>query len=413
MTATITKGEIGVGDLKPYPGNARRGDIEKIRASLRAHGQYRSIVVQKSTGYVLAGNHTLQAAIAEGIKTLMCDVVDVDDETARKINLVDNKSNDDAGYDTEALAELLNSLDGDFEGTGFEQEDLDALLRDLQVDPGAKGDTAPGEPPEQPVTQMGDVYVLGDHRLMCGSCGDRGALAILCDGLKVDLFVTSPPYNQKLETFKASGMRKGGSNWIDRMAGAYEDSMPEEEYQRLQAELIDLLAEFAAEHASFFYNHKPRYRDKKVVLPTDWLRECKNWALRQEIVWDRCGAIALNARMFMPHDERIYWLTLDDNFTFHSTAKIKAWGTIWRITQPIEIRVSAPFPIELPERCMRACAEPGSVVMDPYGGTGTTLIAAENLGHRGLTMEINPAYCDVIVDRWERHTGRKAERIPA
>lgn len=403
---------VKVTELHPYPGNARRGDVDVIAKSLEVHGQYKPIVVQGSTGYVLAGNHTLEAATRLGWTEILVTTLDCDDDTARKINLIDNRSNDVAGYDDEALAALLNDLEGDFAGSGFEQDDLDELLKGLQAEPGSKGDTTAadlGALGEQ-VTQPGDIWILGEHRLMCGSASDAGALEILANGEKVDLFITSPPYNQKLETFKASGMRKEGSNWIDRMAGAYSDSMPEPEYQKSQVEVLDGLSAIAAPHASFFYNHKPRYRDKQVILPVDWLRELEHWAMRQEIVWDRCGAIALNARMFMPHDERIYWLTLDDDFVFDSKAKIKAWGTIWRITQPIEIKVSAPFPIELPERAMRACANPGSVVMDPYAGTGTVLIAAENLGHRGLAMEINPAYCDVIVDRWQRHTGRKAER---
>lgn len=395
---------VNVDKLTPYPGNARIGDVGTIRESLRTLGQYRPIVVQKSTGHILAGNHTWQAAKEEGYTEIDVTYVDCNDEQARKIVLVDNKANDKGGYNKDALAELLSGLEGDFEGTGFNPDELTKLLDEL-APKGGDGDTGSGfgGPPR---VQPGDVWVLGQHRLMCGDSTELGDLGILLNGDAARLVVTSPPYNQKLDAFKPSGMQKENPAWVERMAGAYEDSRPEDEYQDEQVALLDSLVHFTGEDASIFYNHKHRYRDREVVSPlVEWLTRLENWRLRQEIVWDRQGSITLNAKMFMPCDERIYWLTRGDKFVFNDTPEVKAYSTVWDIAPRADVKVSAPYPIELPQRCIQASSMRDDIVLDPYGGSGTTLMACENLGRRGYMLERNPAYCDVIIARWEAVSG--------
>lgn len=128
---TLTVKQLPVNSLIEHPDNARRGDIESIKESLEAHGQYKPIVVQESTNYVLAGNHTLRAATALGWKRIAASVIDVDDATARKILLVDNRTSDLGAYDEAELTALLNSLDGDLLGTGYEEGDLNARLAAL------------------------------------------------------------------------------------------------------------------------------------------------------------------------------------------------------------------------------------------------------------------------------------------
>jgi ParB-like nuclease domain len=130
IPATLRKLAVDIDSLKPYPGNARRGDLDVIQASLRLHGQYRAIVVQKSTRYILAGNHTWMSAKAEGWKKIAATFVDVDDIEARRINLIDNRAADLGDYDLGALADQLSSLP-DLDGTGYGQEAMDRLLEDV------------------------------------------------------------------------------------------------------------------------------------------------------------------------------------------------------------------------------------------------------------------------------------------
>jgi hypothetical protein len=134
MAKIIESRSVAIDALNPYPGNARRGDVESIRESLRVNGQYRPIVVQASTDHILAGNHTWMAAMEEGWTEIQVTYIECDDTEARRIVLVDNKSNDDAAYNDEALAQLLKELNGDYAGTGFESADLDNLLVTLGTD---------------------------------------------------------------------------------------------------------------------------------------------------------------------------------------------------------------------------------------------------------------------------------------
>lgn len=132
----VRTADIPLDELTPFPGNAKRGDVDQIRASLRKNGQYRSLVVREIPNgplIVLAGNHTLQALTAEGHPTARCEIVVCDDNTARRINLADNRTAELGEYDNDALAELLSYLDGDYEGTGYTDKDVDALITPVQM----------------------------------------------------------------------------------------------------------------------------------------------------------------------------------------------------------------------------------------------------------------------------------------
>lgn len=397
---------VPLAEVRTYPGNARRGNLDVIQGSLRELDQYKDILVQKSTGYILAGNNTYLAAHAEGRDSIDIAIIDVDDKVAHKIVLIDNKANDDATYDKDALAKLLESLGGDFTGTGFEQPDLDKLLDSL-----ATTDEKVDVVPPVPVvanTNPGDVWLLGRHRLVCGDATSRDDLSLLMDGELARLIVTSPPYNQGLNNFKASGMQKENPAWVERMADSYNDDRPELDYQAEQVAAMTEWMGFTADDGALFYNHKIRYRDKQVIHPyAAWIIDTP-WRLRQEIIWDRQGSITLNARMFMPCDERIYWLTKTADFIFNDEADIKAYSSVWDIAPKVDVPVSAPFPTELPKRCIEAASLRNDIVLDPYGGSGTTLIAAEIMHRRAFVIEMNPAYCDVIITRWETLTGEKA-----
>ena len=268
-------------------------------------------------------------------------------------------------------------------------------------------------PPDTPDSQFGYIYDLGDgHRLLCGDCTIPEHMAALFGDDRARLIVTSPPYNQSLDSFQTSGfMAEKADPWVERMASAYHDTRDEIEYQTEQVDVLDSLFAVTTEDASVFYNHKNRYRDTEVVSPYEWLRRTK-WKVRQEIVWERAGSLTFNARMFAPNDERIYWLRRGGEFVWNDSTEIKSWFTVWRMTQKVESSVSAPFPIELPSRAIQACSEPGDVVLDPYGGSGTTLIAAAQYGRRCFLIERDPAYCDVIRKRYEMFVNDRASRLP-
>lgn len=214
--------DLDLSSLTRFPGNARRGNVGEIRKSIRRHGQYRALVVRAHDGKftVIAGNHTADALEAEGHETARCELIECTDGEARRIALSDNRLGELPGpdgkrYDDEALAELLSSLDGDYEGTGWAEEDLAALLGDdgepgLPAGGGAPGGPAPGEPdpadelpgpPAEPVTQPGDLWLLGPHcRLLCGDSTSPDDVKRVTGGRTVTMIHADPPYGMGKES---------------------------------------------------------------------------------------------------------------------------------------------------------------------------------------------------------------------
>lgn len=154
LLETITR--VRIADLVQYPGNAKRGDVPAIRASLEENDQFAPVVVQKSTMYVLAGNHTVQAAGQAGWEEIDAVVVDVDDRRALKINLAANRTADRGGYDTDARAALLTLLEGDYEGTGYGPEDIEKFTKIMEEMP------EPGDAPSEDFDHVWGVIITCD-----------------------------------------------------------------------------------------------------------------------------------------------------------------------------------------------------------------------------------------------------------
>ncbi len=212
----------------------------------------------------------------------------------------------------------------------------------------------------------------------------------------VNCVVTSPPYNQRLETFKPSGMTaRDNSAWASRMANAYFDSKPEHVYQAEQVQLLAYLYECAADNGSVFYNHKLRWRDGELIDPRRWI-EFSEWRLRQDIIWRRDGSLTLNAKMFPPCDERIYWL---DKGRHKWNQEAVKFLNVWDINSEKKSMHAVAFPVEIPQRCILATCDAGDLVIDPCMGSGTTLVAARRLGMRAIGVEVEQRYCEMAVER--------------
>jgi len=211
----------------------------------------------------------------------------------------------------------------------------------------------------------------------------------------VDLVVTSPPYNQKLNTYnkRASGMHKT-NNFLLKQKDAYFDDLPEEEYQQQQIEVLNHLYRIIKPDGSIFYNHKNRIRESCVVTPWSWISKTK-LKVRQEIIWDRGGSMTHNARMFPPSDEKIFWL-YKDSFRWY---KVKSYMSVWKMTPNRNTGHVAPFPEDLPARCVNATTQIGDVVFDPYSGSGTVCYVAAKMQRRWFGCDINPDYCSSSTKR--------------
>lgn len=228
------------------------------------------------------------------------------------------------------------------------------------------------------------IETIGPATLYLGDCRE-----ILPSLPKVEVVVTSPPYNLVKEN---SG---GSTNSLKSLEGVYDewyaDEMPEDEYQAWQKEVVAICMERCT--GSVFYNHKVRYawgRRGAVYHPLDWLRGFPLWC---EIIWDRCGSLAVNVPRFAAQDERIYQIGRPAVWN-----KTKA-TSIWRIPpQSVDGHVCA-FPVELPRRCIEATTEPGHTALDPFMGSGTTGVAAMELGRKFIGIEREPKYFDIACRR--------------
>lgn len=422
MTETYEDQEYRIADvaeLREHPDNPREGDVGAISVSIEANGMYGALVVQKSTMYVLAGNHRLKALKALGRKRVPIIVRDVDDATAMRILLGDNRHSDLARYDEAKLAELLMAaaLDGNLEGTGYDGDDVDQLLTDARRDLLPVGAEDGPVLPKKPRSKPGELYELGPHRLLCGDATSPDDAARLMDGEHASLLFTSPPY--------------GDARDYDTTAGA--DLTP--------ASLALFLPAFA-EHADLIAVNLGILRKNQALVRywDDYIAAAEEAGLKLLAwnIWDRgrTGTVIQQTMMFPLHHEFIFVFgertvklnrrmpnktagssergvairekdgvyRRPRNYTVRDYSALPSVTTLGPATGNRDSRGDHPavFPAALPEAYILAASDRDEIVIDPFAGSGTTMLAAHTAGRRCYMTEISPAYCDVIRDRWEQ-----------
>lgn len=208
---------------------------------------------------------------------------------------------------------------------------------------------------------------------------------------KVDAMVTSPPYN-----LGANKWDLGGGGRVGRDAGiGYPDNLPHDDYMQCQIDVLNAAYAVASDGASFFYNHKIRTKDGRVIHPYEWL-SCSRWTIRQEIVWDRGSTHNFEPSLFWNVDERIWWLTKGKPILGGPIGK----PSIWRIWGPLpNTEHPAPFHEEIPYSCLAALGNRGIRVLDPYMGSGTTGVVAVKLGHPFIGIEKEERWFDLSCRR--------------
>lgn len=211
----------------------------------------------------------------------------------------------------------------------------------------------------------------------------------------IDITVTSPPYNKRN---KSHGWLVTKEKYSD-----YDDHLPEDEYQEWQIELLNELERITKPGGSVFYNHKIRWDDGKLIHPFEWISKSK-WNIRQEIVWDRMIAANMRGWRFWQVDERIYWLYKPvGNYLIGKEiiAKHAKFSSIWHMKpEPRNENHPAPFPLGLPLRAIYSMPGRGKkVVLDPFAGTGTTLVAAKILGHNYVGIDVSREYAQIARTR--------------
>ena len=218
------------------------------------------------------------------------------------------------------------------------------------------------------------------------------------DSDSIDVVITSPPYNKNSADRKCSPTDTWNKANIDYEV--FKDGIPETEYQENQKNILRELVRIIKPTGSIFYNHKYRIVNHKVISPEEWLSE---FIIRQVIIWDRGSSCQLEPIRFLPTIEQIYWITKNRETPYFNQSAL-LFKDIWRINAETNNDHPAPFPKELPRKCIIACCPENGIVLDPYSGSGTTLIVAKELRRNYLGIELNKKYIDMAEKRLKATT---------
>jgi DNA modification methylase len=417
------------------PDNARvhpEKNLEAIRGSLVEYGQRTPLVVNRSTGFVEKGNGTLQAALSLGWTHLAAIFVEDDPGRAAGYALADNRSAELAGWDQEKLEALLKQTEGLVDDPRL-QEMLAELGNSIgRIRPGRTDPDEVPEPPDEPITCPGDLWILGDHRLLCGDAGSALELDRLLDGQPVHLVNTDPPYNVRLQSRSNNAIAAGlssfqGTQHHQALDLARHPGKAKPTRKKLRAKDRPLVNDFVSEgefdrllHA-WFGNMARVLEPGRAFYIWGGYANCGNYppVLRaaelyfsQAIIWVKEHPV-LTRKDFMGNHEWCFygWREGAAHQFFGPTNAVDVWA-VKKINPQNMIHLTEK-PVELASRALACSSRPGDRVLDLFGGSGSTLIAAEQTGRRAFLMELDALYCDVIVQRWENFTGLKAQRKAA
>lgn len=381
---------LPIASLNLDPANARLHpdkNLAAIKSSLSQYGQRKPIVVQKQGMVVRAGNGTVQAARALGWTEIAAVLIDEDNATAVGFAIADNRTAELAEWDDQVLSRLLGEMDAATQAAlGFDDVDMAALQR--EIDAPLTEDEIPPLPLEAK-TKPGDLYLLGDHRLLCGDSTNPQDVARLLAGARPFLMVTDPPYGVNYEP---EWRQESGISDSARMGKVRNDDRVD------WTEAYRLFPGVVA-----YVWHAGRFTADLVVNLRD-----AGFDVRSQIIWRKSRFAISRGHYHWQHEPCWYAVRKGESAKWCGD---RTQSTIWDIDhkgQDQETEHSTQKPIECMARPIRNHGTRLDQVYEPFAGSGTTLIAAEQLGRACFGMELDPRYCDIIVERWEKLTGRTA-----
>ena len=377
---------IKVSDLVPYYRNPRKipqEAVDDVRESFRQCGVIDPIEIDENN-VILSGHSRRLAAIAEGIEEVdALRITGLQEKTKRKYRLLANKAGEKTGWDNEILAEELDDLD--FEGYDFEWD-----LPEDEESAEARDDEYDVQLPKVARTKPGEIYQLGKHRLMCGSSTDPEQVITLMGGKTADMLLTDPPYG--VEYVGGTGMMIENDN----LAG--------DEFLQFLKDAFNAADQVMRPGAAFYIWHA----DSNGAI---FRNACSmvGWQVRQCLIWVKNTIVMGRQDYQWKHEPCLYGWKAG---AAHDWENDRKQTTVLEYDKPLKSELHPTMkPIPLFDYQMRNNTKAGNAVLDLFAGSGTTIIAAEQNGRRAYCMELDPKYCDVIIDRWEKFTGKKAEKI--
>ena len=387
---------LNTATLIPYARNARthsEAQVAQIAGSMREFGWTNPVLIDGEGG-IIAGHGRVLAALKLGITEAPCiRLGHLTDTHRRAYILADNKLALNAGWDEELLAlEIadLTELDFDLSLSGFGIEELEALLAQANATP--EGDTDPDDAPEMtenPVSRLGDVWILGSHRLICGDCTEVDVVKRVLAGVKPNLMVTDPPYgvNYDPKWRAEAGVNKNRA----KMGEVLNDNRDDwrEAWALFPGDVAYVW--HSGVHASAVSNS---------------LTAC-DFVIRSQIIWAKDRFALSRGDYHWQHEP--CWYAVRKTGKGH-WAGDRSQATLWNIKSREDggIGHGTQKPVECMRRPIENNSSPGQAVYEPFSGSGTTIIAAEMTGRSSYAIELNPQYVDVAVRRWQQFTGKQA-----
>ena len=370
-------------DLIPYVNNSRTHSDEQvtqIASSIKEFG-FTNPILTDGEGGIIAGHGRLMAAKKLGLTEVPTIALEGLTEAQKKAYVIaDNQLATNAGWDLDALkteVERLTELDFDLELLGFDDDFLAGLLEEEPQEGLTDEDEVP-EIPEEPVTKEGDVWILGNHRLMCGDSTSIDAVERLMDGRKADMVFTDPPYGVDYE-----GINNDDRSGLDDL---------------LRGAFANYLAS-AKSGAAIYVFHSDKCADIFHAAFRDFFH------FSSMVIWAKNSLTLSRTDYQSQHEPCLYGWMKGGSHSFYGDRK---QVSVWRFDKERVEGHTTPKPIALIERALGNSSKSGDLISDLFGGSGSTLIACEKTSRDCRMMELDPKYCDVIIKRWQDFTGKEA-----
>ena len=370
---------IETNKILPYINNPRKNlNADKVASSIKEFGFQQPIVVDKEM-IIIVGHTRHQAAKLLGLKTVPVVIAELPPLKAKAYRIADNRLNEDSEWDMGLLnIEFTDLLDNNFEmeNLGFDDKELERLI--VGDEKGLTDDDDVPDLPKEPNAKLGDIYKLGQHRLMCGDSTNIKQVENLINNKKIEMLFTDPPYNV------AFNGRGGKFDVIKN------DNLSKNDFKDFINEFVNT---FKALNINTYYI-------------------CCNWAfygILQELLNPKtCIVWAKNVFGLGKGYRHQHEFILFDGFI---DASITNESDLWEIKKDSKYKHPTQKPVALSERAIKNSTKQGNAVLDLFGGSGSILLACEKTNRICNVMELDPKYVDVIIKRWEDYTGKKAELI--
>ena len=428
-----------IDDITPYESNPRVNDqaVDAVAASLAEFG-FRQPIVVDGDGVIIVGHTRWKAAKKLGLAKVPVHVAtDLSPEQIKAYRIADNQTATLAEWDFDLLPVELKDLQGadyDLGLLGFDDKELAKLL-DGEVTEGLTDPDAVPEPPDEPITVRGDIWVLGEHRLMCSDSGSEADLDLLLDGATIDLVNMDPPYNVKVEPRSSTAIAAGNSSHPDLSAKMHHQGFdqargvtdPKKAKRKMRPKDRPLENDFISDEAfdemllAWFGNASRVLKPGGSFYIWGGYANIGNYPaplkasglyFSQGIVWDKQHPVLTRKDMMGAFELAFYGWKEGAGHKFYGPNNATDLWHVKKVNPQAMVHLTEK-PVELAVRSIQYSSLPGENVLDLFGGSGSTLIGCQQTGRRAYLMELDPLYCDVIVQRWEQFTGQKAQRVPA